>query len=686
MPTNSLTKIPVKLLGDLISPRALERMLIEGAQSRGVHIDHVDIETLEDVLKRDVFKRLQLSIPAPLAKRRIIEVLDQLNNPEPEEAEEDQGDPLLRLEEASRKFSLYFDWTEAQRLRALLGIAHQDKSAGKDIRNLVQEGNDLIESMERRLNEGLVAQSQDLAELKADLVKVESVGGREVRRLESLISQIEDAQERQELTPAEVERARNYVFKLRKKLESSMMQPSGSPQVDSQKADETAARVQAIEKEHVLRRLHELSDEFAPLFRITATVQQQHQNLCQKAEEGELSAEAVDDWRNELERAKDHVLDKQREELLSLEQTMRSTFGDDIPNESRVALDVARLTINNRNLANDEMSDLRSVINAMSYAPNVAARILDQQRDLTDLERSAREVKGAAEDLMPRIDAAREELVRGREVDLAPLYATLERYMGEAAQQREDFDARADNLIAEYDKIRSMRGERAQELGRLAETLRSQRLLGPMSAKARERYAQSLENAEALLSDARAEFKAAQEVTSNFGEDALSGLLDDLMDEVMSDDVVNDGSANSIANSAGSAKADQDEYKGFFSADNPPPTPQQPDADFVPSDGNTSNKVAKVAKPSPINTDNVETWEMAKGEVTVGSLEPDAMQLAMMLSLADALSLSRLDMGDEKHVWSARHAGHGGWRVARALDWETMDEEVGEWLDNGVTA
>ena len=64
---SELHRLPVQMLGDLVSPRALERILQDAADTRGVPAAGLDIPTLEDILKKEVFKRLQLTVPAPLA-------------------------------------------------------------------------------------------------------------------------------------------------------------------------------------------------------------------------------------------------------------------------------------------------------------------------------------------------------------------------------------------------------------------------------------------------------------------------------------------------------------------------------------------------------------------------------------------------------------------------------------------
>ena len=70
----------VRQLGDLISARALERLIEGAAQERSLRAEQLSQAQLADILKRDVFRRLQLTVPASLAKRRIEEVLAGLGN------------------------------------------------------------------------------------------------------------------------------------------------------------------------------------------------------------------------------------------------------------------------------------------------------------------------------------------------------------------------------------------------------------------------------------------------------------------------------------------------------------------------------------------------------------------------------------------------------------------------------
>ncbi|MFC6749719.1 hypothetical protein [Deinococcus aquaticus] len=177
MTGGSLHRLPVQMLGDLVSPRALERILQDAAQARGTSIEQLEVQVLEDILKREVFKRLQLSVPAPLAKKRVSEVLNELMKTTQErQLPTPTISSLLGLEDGARRFTLYFDWPETQRLRGVLSVAKQEEKEGRDIAALVLEGQNLIEVMDRRLREGLVEQAQDLAELKATFARVQGMG------------------------------------------------------------------------------------------------------------------------------------------------------------------------------------------------------------------------------------------------------------------------------------------------------------------------------------------------------------------------------------------------------------------------------------------------------------------------------------------------------------------------------
>nr|WP_246580764.1 hypothetical protein [Deinococcus aestuarii] len=620
--------MPARLLGDLVSPRALERIVGDAAQARGLSPAGLDAAALEDILKREVFKRLQLSVPAPLAKRRVSEVIAELHRAASEGAPPPlPGSDLTALEEGVRRFSLYFDWPETQRLRGVLGVARQEEDAGRDAAALAREGQDLIALMERRLEEGLVTQAQDLAELRAAFARVQGMGGKDVRRLENLITQIGEAQGQGTLLPAEVERARTITFNLRKLLESSLVQPVAGPGTPDPEAH---ARMLALEQEHAGRLLADLTREFAALLRARPDLEEHGGALRGAHGAGSLGAEAALAWRASLEAARDEARAAQSAELAGIEQRLEALPGSPALREARVALDVARLTLDGGGLAGDELRDLRAALGALEATPGDAEHLLAAGRELAEVERAARDVPGAAADLAPGLAAAREALARGERVDAAPLWAILERRMGEAARQREDFDARADFVIREYDTVRGLAGETTQRLGRLADTLRAQRRLGPMSQDARGRYAQTLEEAEALLHEAHAEYRAAQEVTATFGADALSDLL------------------------------------GVF--------------DLGALGGETAPD-APSFQPSAVSREAAgETWTAQDGLLTEGPHEPAAQGIAALLAQAAFLGIRQAQFEDDRGVWACARLPDGSWRIARGADAAALGPQAGSWL------
>lgn len=701
----SLHRLPVQMLGDLVSPRALERILQEAAQARGSTLELLDIATLEDILKKEVFKRLQLSVPAPLAKKRVSEVLGELIKATQERLLPAQGSQIPALEEAARRFSLYFDWPETQRLRGVLTVARQEEKDGRDVGDLVREAQNLIDAMDRRLQEGLIEQGQDLAELRAAFERVQGMGGKDVRRLDTLIGQIDEAQKQGTLLPGEVERARTITFNLRKLLESSVVQtvPSDQAVIPTSATildPDAQARVLALEQEHAAQQLNLTEREYTPLLQGRADLREQHDRLRALHAQGQLTAELVEDWRTQLKVERERTLGEQRAQLARLEDALaQATATADM----RIALDSARHLLDSGSLATDELQELAGMQAALAAGVN-AAQQLETQRELLDIERSARNVPGASEELAPLITQARAALTQGAGVDITDLWTRLERRMGAAAQEREDFDARADRVVREYDMVRGLAGETTQRLGRMADTLRAQRRLGRMSAQARERYEQTLHDAEALLAEAHAEYRAAQEVTATFGQDALSGLLD-----------VFDFQESSILDTdPGPAIAARTDPFGFASA---PPSPAQP-SPAVPSpaasnpatpaasaaslfDTLLSGGAAPVTTPTPTTPDHtpapgsafsftgtapaepVETWLFVHGQIQHGAHTLAAQGMGTLLQQASALGLHRLDMGDASHVWSARSSTPGEWRVGRALNWTDLDEQVGPWLDTG---
>ncbi|ADV66311.1 hypothetical protein Deima_0654 [Deinococcus maricopensis DSM 21211] len=652
----------MRLLGDLISPKALERILQDAARARGQQLETLDEAGLSDILKREVFKRLQLSVPAPLAKRRVQEVLTAIGQEAMRVTQERPADvkmQVLGLEDTAKRFALYFDWPELQRLRSLLNVARDAVRDNQDVTALLAEGNTLAEALERRLQEGLVAQASDLAEIRAALPKLSAVGGPKLRRLETLTQQIDDAQKQETLLPAEVERARKLVLDLRKLVESSVVSAVSPQQRATEEIDlsmlpaEAVQRLQELERQDERRALADLVREYEPLLRVRADLDRTVQDLRARQDAGGLLGEDLSTLRVQLGTALRETLNDELSRLKRLEGRLEDVRGP-VPRgsieEARLSISIARGTLEGGALASDEVARLEGVVQALEHGQNVGdtERLIAVQRETYELERAARDVPGASELIAPGIAQARVALERGQIPSLDDLWATLERRMGEAAQQRENFDERADRVIGEYDQYRSLAGETIQRLGRAANVLRAQRRLGTLSREAREQYAQTITDAEALLDEARAEFEAARQVTATFGSDALSDLL-------------------------GVFDAGGDDLFGGFGGDDSAPTPTT----FTPT--------PPVAPSSPF--EGLQVWGaqvylVSGHDVTFGGPEPLAVRVAdAYVGASGALGGGLMAFEGPQGAWLAlgQDGGTLVLRVPAPLDLDAWRARLSAW-------
>jgi hypothetical protein len=739
-----LHRSTMKMLSDLISPKALERILSDAARERHTTLSAMDTATLQDILKRDIYKRLQLTVPAALAKRRVQEVLDSLEEGGAPAVISGHSTQILTLEDQAKQFALYFDWPETQRLRAVLSVARQTTAEGRDAETLLVEGSELIENLERKLSEGLVTQGQDLSELKASAARLSSVGGPKIKRLEALIKQISEAQESRTLLPAEVERALALTLTLRKQVESSVVQQlSGDQKREmesslvlhadearpfdlSQLPPEAQVRVQTLEREHETRLLNELAREYAALLRLYAPLEQELQTLRDRSLAGQVLGEAtIVTLREHLAAARSEAEQQQQQQLGELAGRLAalSEYGhepqaDEAVQVARQGLSLAQGTLQAGGLITDEVAQLSELVSTLENSDlQVRERLMTLQRETFELERRAREVPGALADLTPLIESARAALAAGQLTDLEPLWGILERRMGEAAQQRESMDARAARVMQDYDRYRHLAGETIQKLGRLADVLRGQQRLGVLSADARGRYIQTLESAEALLTEAEAEFQAAREVTATFGADALSNLLG-VFDSDAFD--AHDGATDLLStasfapvpillhpaapalltsteaaapqNAAPQPAVTHDPF-GLGNLLNAAQATPQPTAESVPvlvGEMNFADPEPETL-PEQLGYPIIRTWLVERGQVVQGDLSPagdwrtetdceaDVLRLAWLSDQAAELHPTRLSLEMADQCWLAVPQLGGRTLVACGPDLLTATEAARRW-------
>jgi chromosome segregation protein len=228
---NAIYEATVKILGDELPLSTLQHSLNEGLLRLGKDATNVGFRDMEKVLKGGIYRQLQVQLPAGQAKNRIQQVIDSIakydtgDNATESEATvlKRQDTNLTTLEDALKRFNLYFEWPEVQKFRAQINVIREQHAVKRPVPELIKDAQTQLTNLERKLSDLLVRQNRDVLELKHDLDRVRSVGGPRVKRLESLITQLETSQGKGEITPAEVERARKLASELRKMVESSVV-------------------------------------------------------------------------------------------------------------------------------------------------------------------------------------------------------------------------------------------------------------------------------------------------------------------------------------------------------------------------------------------------------------------------------------------------------------------------------
>src|SRR5690554_204295 len=237
--TNPVYQATIEELEAVLSPRVVSRSVKEGLNHAGRTPDTADISDIEKILKSQVYRQLQLTMPVTKAKEVVAEMIERLRKVEGDEgvtattAEgglEAQGRELERLQEALKPFNLYFEWPEVQKLRAQIQLLEDDHKANRQSPALLRGATEQLQIVMQKREDQLVLQARDLGELLEALDEVRPVGGPKVRRLETLVNQVRAAQENRQLAAAESDRAQRLVRDLRVALEEEGAESEAKPQ------------------------------------------------------------------------------------------------------------------------------------------------------------------------------------------------------------------------------------------------------------------------------------------------------------------------------------------------------------------------------------------------------------------------------------------------------------------------
>lgn len=229
--TNVFYQTAVQELEAVLSPRVVSRSLKEGLRQHGRSPETADLPVIEEILKAQVYRQLQVTMPVTEAKTAVNNIVERLRELDPSGGQPSTGEAgglvaqaerLERLQTALKPFNLYFEWPEVQKLRAQVQLLEAEHESGREANALGEDAESQLELVMQKLEDQLVLQARELGELREALEAVRTLGGPKVRRLETFVHQLAAAQDARQLAPAEIERARRLARDLRKLMESSV--------------------------------------------------------------------------------------------------------------------------------------------------------------------------------------------------------------------------------------------------------------------------------------------------------------------------------------------------------------------------------------------------------------------------------------------------------------------------------
>lgn len=471
MTPNHVYQAIIQALESVLSPRVVSLVLREGLAEVGRTPNDLRLDDVEPILTGPAFRRLQAIMSPDEARSRVQGFLESIPSAVAADGATGPGGPsatagpiggsdaaadasadrLESLRAALRPFNLYFDWHEVRKLRALLQVAEEELAAALDPSASLDEAASQLELVRQKLEDRLVLQARELAELEEALAVVSTLGGPRVRRLEALIGQIRHAQASRELAEAETERAAVIARDLRKLMESSVaVSVGGVTDADAERADagdglgdddlpvvtideaqlpaEVGERLRRVDLEGEAKALAALGDAHAELLRYLPALAHSLQRARERIESGTPLGSDVDALRQELAEATRRQRQHLAEELTGIEARLATLSADDDTAALERALRVAQ------GVLEDGLPAFADVVALRELHDGAQARAAERTR--RDEERREREAQRRASQqaLLMRLaqalaraqDAADASLDEPRR-HLGAAYAALER-------------------------------------------------------------------------------------------------------------------------------------------------------------------------------------------------------------------------------------------------------------------
>lgn len=543
--TNAVYQKAIAALEEVLAPRIVSRSMQEGLAQLGKTPESVEFDDIETILKSQIYRQLQVTMPVNQAKEKVVALIGALKEDASdapgklqESLAEQQREALEELQLALKPFNLYFEWPETQKLRSQLQLVAAELEAERDASKLITSARTNLKALEQKLEDHLVSQARELGELEAALESVKSLGGPKVRRLENLLGHIAEAQHARQLAPAELERARKLATELRKLMESSIVE---GEEDENASAAELTGRLLRLDLQNEAGELGALENDFSILLSYRPDLGEKLAAMRQQHEQQRPLGEALAQFRSELQSARQHQREVSLAELeqLSAELDALGTESDAMQ-EARQALQVTKDILATTLPPLVDMQQLRSLCRWLGERSNAeAARgdgALARKRmlleELARLEEAFKLYRGLeeanAQALATLLGERRAALEAGTsELSLKDGWQLLEQLQVAHIVSISGFDSRLQRALAAYEPVSRLNSDDSAAVGRTLEHLRSQQeAFYRVSPAMQAQLVKALAEAETTITELERQLDATRAVAGQLVE---GGVLDDIL-------------------------------------------------------------------------------------------------------------------------------------------------------------
>ncbi len=426
---NAIYRAAMTELEAVLSPRVVSSALNIGLKQVGKSPKDVEYRDMEKIFKSQVYKQLQVAMDAEKAKEKITDILEKLEGATEEVSGpppflEQQARTIAAIKKAFKSLSLYFQWPEVQKARALLKLIEEDHNNQKEASQLIANVRAQLKKAEEKLNDQLVQQDAEIQRLEETYEIVKDLGGSKVRRLDRLIGQLDNAQVAKQLAPAELERARKLAGELHKMVlaegEEVSSEAEASVQISKDKDKSEGVEDLLVSTDDQAYQLETLSKDFTNLLVFKPELIQEIEDTKQKLKEGVVE---------------DTFIVKLRE------------YFNEEQNQLRKALKIELGDIQKDILNFDDELDSKHLQQSLQVTLDVLENILPAEadiREVRDLYRLLKQRANEFSEAKAQEHEAFEIKFKQQDEAIEQLKSILEKYDPQIA--REEYDLLADKL------------------------------------------------------------------------------------------------------------------------------------------------------------------------------------------------------------------------------------------------